>query len=1463
MKSDLQKGVGVSGIHRLFPWLFLPLIIAVLVFVALIPMTWQQQGFFGVLVVVAAFLIDRSKRGTAATILLALLCLCATTRYGYWRSATLWDYLHRPWAPVSAVAAVLMLILIAAEFYTFLILVLGFFQTIAPLKRPPLLMPENPEDWPVVDVLIPTLHESLDVVRYTVLAALQMDWPAEKLNVIVLDDGGRTEFREFAKQAGARYIARTEHSHAKAGNLNNALHHINGEFVTIFDCDHVPTRSFLQISIGWFLRDAKLAMLQTPHHFYSPDPFERNLGKFRKVPNEGSLFYGIVQDGNDLWNATFFCGSCAVLRRASLDSVGGIAQETVTEDAHTSLRLQKVGWNTAYINLPQAAGLATETLARHVKQRIRWARGMVQILRIDNPLFARGLTLSQRLCYFNATLHFLYALPRLVFLTAPLLYLFFGLSNVPGYWLAILAFAGPHLALSTIANSRIQGRKRFSFWNEIYETVLSPYILLPTFFALISPKSGKFNVTDKGGAQANGYFSLRLSVPFLFLLGLNLTGLGLAIPRYLYWDPGHTGTIVINVFWASFNVIILGVALSVCAEERQRRNAVRVPGALPAILQARGQATEGTIADLSTSGLAVEVGTSFPLGEEVSIEFPEEESGERLRGKVVGADGSRLRIQYAQLSLSQQKLLTRVLYSRADRWLAWDESYATDHPLRSLFSVLGSSAAGYWKLLFVAPGNLSNSPAKALKPVRVAVITTIVLALFALAFWRANATTTRAAHDAPLQTIERSFTLGSLVNGRETFLLEQPGSREILKFATPESWLIRGGKLHLKYQIPRNATQEYTYADIRLNDSVLASVTPTAEERDAGAGELSVPLPPELLMARNELTIQLAGQGNAACAVAVEKKPPWLRIDRGSEVTLDAQPLALASELAYLPQPFLEHLANSPVVLPFVFAHPPDAVTLQGAGVLASWFGSFADDSGVRYFTQLGELPAGNAILLLLGSERMEGIAVEPAHASVSLEANPRDRFAKVLVVHGETSDELLAMIQALASGQLKLTGSSAQLSQPVSLVTRAPNDAPRWIHTNRVSLDNLVGRAERRTTGQKPVDIYMHLAPDYNFGVQQNMYLHLAYSVDSKELAKSSNIAASLNGVPAGSIPLLSTPEAHSGDIPLIDVPAAVYANTLQLQFDFVPAGADACVPDGGRSTAQILGSSFLDLGRAVHYTQLPNLRLFSKAGFPFTRLADLSETAVLLPPAPGSEVTALYLDLMGYFGAQTGYPTLLVRVATPADAASLGDKDLLVLGTFADLANIPEITSKLPLTYMDRSFSLSRRARWALMPDWLLRRDAGAWQALNGAATIWPDGVLEGIASPFASRRSLVLIAGRDRLALPGLASALLTTMPRDGIDNTVSLWTTGNFISYSLSTAAYGSGDLPWYRAFSYWLPHHLFILLLQLGIVLALLALCVQRWLAGRIRERLNLDHFTNRHSSLAEPKTGGGSFTTAT
>ncbi|MEA0983802.1 glycosyltransferase family 2 protein, partial [Salmonella enterica] len=136
----------------------------------------------------------------------------------------------------------------------------------------------------------------------------------------------------------------------------------------------------------WFLKENHVGRMQSSPHFFSPDPFRRNLGSFRKTPNEGTLCYGLVQDGNDMLDATFFCGSCAVIRRKPLDEIGGIAVETVTEDAHTSLRLHPRGYTAAYLRIPQAAGLATQSLSAHIGQRMRRPRGMVQIFRLDNPL---------------------------------------------------------------------------------------------------------------------------------------------------------------------------------------------------------------------------------------------------------------------------------------------------------------------------------------------------------------------------------------------------------------------------------------------------------------------------------------------------------------------------------------------------------------------------------------------------------------------------------------------------------------------------------------------------------------------------------------------------------------------------------------------------------------------------------------------------------------------------------------------------------------------------------------------------------------------------------------------------------------------------------------------------------------------------------------------------------------------
>ncbi|MBV8273003.1 MAG: glycosyltransferase, partial [Cupriavidus sp.] len=357
--------------------------------------------------------VVRRVPGRLATITMVAVSMLMAVRYIWWRSTQTLQF-------ATTTEAVVGYILYAAECYTWLVLALSYVQTVWPLNRKPKSLPADPAQWPTVDVFIPTYNESLSVILPTVFAARSMDWPADKLRVYILDDGRRPAFREFAESVGVGYITRDNNHHAKAGNINQALPKTSGDYIAIFDCDHIPTRSFLQMTMGEFLADPKCALVQTPHHFFSPDPFERNFDTFRRVPNEGSLFYGLIQDGNDFWNATFFCGSCAVIKRAPLLEIGGIAVETVTEDAHTALKLHRLGYNSAYLRTVQAAGLATESLSGHIGQRIRWARGMAQIFRLDNPMLGRGLSLFQRLCYSNAMLHFFYGIPRLIFLTMPI-----------------------------------------------------------------------------------------------------------------------------------------------------------------------------------------------------------------------------------------------------------------------------------------------------------------------------------------------------------------------------------------------------------------------------------------------------------------------------------------------------------------------------------------------------------------------------------------------------------------------------------------------------------------------------------------------------------------------------------------------------------------------------------------------------------------------------------------------------------------------------------------------------------------------------------------------------------------------------------------------------------------------------------------------------------------------------------
>ena len=678
------------------PWLLWLLVLCSIFFFWLVvttPFTWFGQLLF-IFCLWGVALFVRRIPGNLPALILITLSVLASCRYGWWR-LTQTIPLDAGWETFLAIS------LLLAEIYTWLVLLLGYVQNAWPLKRQTLSLPADTSLWPTVDIFIPTYNEPLKVLEPTVLAAKGVDWPSDKINIYILDDGRRDEFRRFAKEAGVGYITRPDNAHAKAGNLNHALKLTRGEYVAIFDCDHLPTSSFLQLTMGWFFKDKRCAMLQTPHHFFSPDTFERNLGTFRRVPNEGALFYGLVQDGNDFWNATFFCGSCAVLRRGPLEEVGGVAVETVTEDAHTALKLHRLGYTTAYINIPLAAGLATESLSSHIGQRIRWARGMAQIFRIDNPFLGKGLSFFQRICYSNAMLHFFYGIPRLIFLTAPLTYLYFEVHIISAAAAMLALYVLPHMLQANLANAHIQGPHRHSFWAEVYESVLAWYIILPTAVAVFNPKAGKFNVTAKGGLIENSFFDWAISKPYIVLATLNILGLSIGLGRLFFWNTFETGTVLLNLSWTIYNLLILGAAIGVATEARQVRVSHRVSANLLVALHFKDGSTKMCrTEDYSMTGLGLMLDRELklPVRERVWVSLWHDEVEFAFPARVIASHGHKLGVQFDNLSIEQEANFVQCTFARPDAWSNWSDEQGVDRPLQSLKEIAIFGFKGYRSL---------------------------------------------------------------------------------------------------------------------------------------------------------------------------------------------------------------------------------------------------------------------------------------------------------------------------------------------------------------------------------------------------------------------------------------------------------------------------------------------------------------------------------------------------------------------------------------------------------------------------------------------------------------------------------------------------------------------------------------------------------------------------------------------
>lgn len=458
--------------------------------------------------------------------------------------ATAFYFSWRPSA-INPEAVGLSYVLLVAELYGVVMGALHIWMTWRLTER----TPPPPLGHVSIDVLIPTYNESVDIVRRTLAAAVAMDLPH---TTWLLDDGNRPEMEQLARSVGARYLARADHAHAKAGNLNHALQHAKGDFVAIFDADHVPNKHFLTRTLGYF-RDPDVAFVQTPQDFYNTDSFQhRERNAKGLVWTEQSLFFRVIQRGKDFFNAAFFCGSCAIARRSALDGIGGFATSTITEDLHTSIRLHKAGWKSVYHAESLAFGIAPATMDPFITQRIRWGQGAMQVWRQEGLLFAKGLTIAQRLNYFASVSTYFDGWQKAILYFLPVYSLWTGqlplrtdVGTLMLHWLPFIVLN--YLVFEELA--RGYGRSLYVEQYNLARFFAFAYATLSLFWK--RPLS--FKVTDKEHTGQSGSGATR---PVQVVYLLNLTAIPIGVALYLAF--GHIGLegLMLACIWSLINVVL-------------------------------------------------------------------------------------------------------------------------------------------------------------------------------------------------------------------------------------------------------------------------------------------------------------------------------------------------------------------------------------------------------------------------------------------------------------------------------------------------------------------------------------------------------------------------------------------------------------------------------------------------------------------------------------------------------------------------------------------------------------------------------------------------------------------------------------------------------------------------------------------------------------------------------------------
>lgn len=673
--------------------------------------------------------------------------------------------------------------------------------------------------------------------------------------------------------------------------------------------------------------------------------------------------------------------------------------------------------------------------------------------------------------------------------------------------------------------------------------------------------------------------------------------------------------------------------------------------------------------------------------------------------------------------------------------------------------------------------------------------------------------------------------------------------------------VVTGAHMTLQYTYSPALLPDLSQINVMVNDVVAASL-PLPKENGGVLQKQTVELPARLITEFNRLSVQFIGHYTMGCENPLHTSL-WAKISSDSSLNIQTAPLAMPNDLSIMPLPFFDRRDSRPLSLPFIFGAAPDNGTLEAAGTLSSWFGVLASYRGATFPAQINTLPAkGNGVILLSGDApaQIGGLSVPaPKGPTLTVMTNPNDANGKLLVVSGRNVAELKTAAIAVSVGGQALSGSTVVIDKLDTLKPRKPYDAPNWLPTDRpVKLGELIDTKQLNVAGYNPGDITVPLnfPPDLFNWRQDGALLNLKYRYTPQPKSTNSSLIVSFNdglikseALPSREHLEKSLLSAIKDDSLARELSVRLPLNSVALQsrlqlrymYDYIKQGeCGDIIIDNVRGS--IDPESTVDLTSYDHFMAMPNLGVFKDAGFPFTRMADLSETAVVLPDQASTGDLTAYLTVLGRFGKSTGYPATRVTVTEAAQVAKFADKDLLVMASGANQPLLKQWADELPAAVSGQTqrFNLSdltMRARDWLSPDpEENQRKARLAMAFSGGQ---PTTYLTGFESPLKSGRSVVVIAGGDALGLTQATDAL-SGKDEDAGDIQGSLVVIrGKTIEPLVADEQYFVGSMSLIRYVQWMMSRHVIWMLLITAVGVLLLSGLAYVALRAKARKRLDV------------------------